>query len=87
MTPRLLHAMAVYIRDRDLRDVNSFLNEVLCDMRRNDHLALRMYDMFFKSEQFRSRVKEYLTLQRADSLNNTISRLAYKIDILMRGPW
>lgn len=87
MTPRLLHALAVYIRDRDLRDVNSFLNEVLCDMRRNDHLASRMYDMFFKSEQFRSRVKEYLTLQRADSLNNKISMLAYKIDILTRGPW
>lgn len=86
MTPRFLHAMAVYIRDRDLRDVNSFLNEVLCDMRRNDYLASRMYDMFFKSEQFRSRVKEYLMLQRADSLNNTISRLEYKIDILMRGP-
>lgn len=75
MTIRFLYRTALYVSERDLCDVVSFVNEVLSDMRGGDVLAGRMYGLFFESSLFRGKVCEFVLLQRSHSLGPVLCRL------------
>lgn len=82
MTLELRLSLACYVKDHDIRNVASFVNEALCDMRHGDgsSFARQIYEMFFVSEPFRDQLFEFIIRNKAGSLDGMVKELSLQYE-------